>query len=117
MVQAFTDFAAWLLGIFQQFFDAGLVFLERMVLTILDMLKDVAIWLFEQILTLTTTIIGVIDMSGLSAYSPSGLIAQLPSDVSNIMGLIGMGTCMNIIAAAILIRLSLQLIPFTRLGS
>ena len=42
---------------------------------------------------------------------------SLPGEVLNIMGLLGVGTAVTIISAAIGIRLVLQLIPFTRLGS
>ena len=59
--------------------------------------------------------ISAIDLSGIQPHLSAA--GGLPGEILNIMSLLGVGTCVSIIAAAIGIRLVLQLIPFTRLGS
>jgi len=80
-----------------------------------DLLRDVLTWPVEQFLGLAKSALTGIDTSAmtdnLSAWG------SLPAEVSNVMGLLGVGTACTIIAAAIAIRIVLQLIPFTRLGS
>jgi ABC-type transporter Mla MlaB component len=78
-----------------------------------DMLTDVVCWVFEQCMTVVVSAISGIDTSSLSSTA----WGSLPTDVVNVMQLVGVGTAVGIIGAAIGIRLLLQLIPFTRLGS
>jgi hypothetical protein len=80
-----------------------------------DVCKDAFSWLFEQVLKVAVTAIGALDVSGLQGYASSA--GSLPGDLLNVLGLLGVGTAISIISAAIAIRLVLQLIPFTRLGS
>lgn len=80
-----------------------------------DMLRDVAAWVFDQLLSIVVSAVQAIDTSALSSASTSW--GSLPADVSNILSLLGVGTAITIISAAIGIRLVLQLIPFVRLGS
>lgn len=81
-----------------------------------DIFKDIFSWVFEQMLTVSTSAVGSIDVSAMSGYSAMGW-GSVPSEVVNILGLLGVGTAITIITAAIGIRLLLQLIPFVRLGS
>ena len=80
-----------------------------------DILRDVLTWPVEQLLDLAKIAIESIDVSvittNLSAWG------SLPTEVSNILGLLGAGTAATIITSAIAVRLVLQLIPFVRLGS
>ena len=80
-----------------------------------DLVRDAACWPFEQVMQICVTAVNAIDVSGLQT-SAAGL-GSLPGEVLNILGLLGVGTAISIITAAIGIRLVLQLIPFTRLGS
>lgn len=82
--------------------------------SIWDLLKDGFSWLFEQVLTVAVSAVGAIDTSALSGLGGWG---SVPGEVLNIMSLLGVGTAVGIISAAILIRIALQLIPFVRLGS
>lgn len=79
-----------------------------------DMVKDAFSWLFEQVLTVAISAVGAIDTSALSGLGGWG---SIPGDILNVLGLLGVGTAVSIISAAILIRIALQLIPFVRLGS
>lgn len=81
-----------------------------------DLFKDVISWCFESVLDVATTAISGIDVTGLNGFAASGWGA-LPGEIVNALGLLGVGTAITIITTAIGIRLMLQLIPFTRLGS
>lgn len=80
-----------------------------------DLLKDAFCWVFEQVLAVATAAVGAVDVSAVSAAS--GWWGMVPADVLNILGLIGLGQALGVVFAAILIRVTLQLIPFVRLGS
>lgn len=80
-----------------------------------DLLSDVVCWLFEQVLAVVEAAVGVIDFSALQAYLSS--IGALPAGVLEVLAASGVGAGLSIIGAALAIRLGLQLIPFTRLGS
>lgn len=80
-----------------------------------DVIKDAFCWILEQLLTLAVSAVNMLDLSGLQSYTTAW--GNLPSDIINVMGLLGAGEAASIIAAAVAIRLVLQLIPFVRLGS
>ena len=101
--QALVDMLKWMGELFKDVFKAGW-----------DMVKDAFAWLFEQILDVVISAISAIDVSGLESVQGWG---ELPSEILNVLGLLGIGAASGVIVAAIGIRLVLQLIPFVRLGS
>lgn len=101
--QALADMVKWIGELFKSTFKA-----------LWDILKDIFAWLVEQLLDMVVSAISAIDLSGLEGVDGWG---SLPSEVMNVMGLLGVGEASAIIVSAIGIRLVLQLIPFTRLGS
>lgn len=80
-----------------------------------DLGKDLLSWLFEQVCKVAVSALSALDLSALTQAAQSA--GSLPASIINILGLLGVGTAISIITAAILIRLALQLIPFVRLGS
>ena len=78
-------------------------------------LKDAFSWLFEQVLTVALSAISDIDTTSLVDLAQAA--GALPASVINVLLLLGVDTAIVIITSAIAIRLVLQLIPFTRLGS
>jgi hypothetical protein len=80
-----------------------------------DVCKDAFSWLFEQVLKVAITALEALDLSSISQYTLSA--GSLPAEVMNVLSLLGVGTAIGIITAAIGIRLAMQLIPFVRLGS
>lgn len=80
-----------------------------------DLIKDGFSWLFDQVLQIATTAVSSIQVGPLTSLV-SG-VGTLPGEILNILGLLGVGTAIGIITAAIGIRLLMQLIPFVRLGS
>jgi len=79
------------------------------------MLKDFFIFIIDQLLSLSETILGSVDLSDITQHF--GIFQQIPESLLNILGLVGFAQCMVIIGAAIIVRILLQLIPFVRLGS
>jgi hypothetical protein len=80
-----------------------------------DFIRDAFAWVFEEVCKVAIAAVGAIDVSGLSGAA--GWWGSVPAEVLNIAGLVGIGEALGIIFAAILIRITLQLIPFVRLGS
>jgi hypothetical protein len=80
-----------------------------------DFIRDAATWIFEEALKLAVSAMSAIDVSGMS--SAGQWWGSLPAEIMNMLGLVGFPIAMGIIMAAVAIRLVLQLIPFTRLGS
>jgi hypothetical protein len=78
-----------------------------------DLLKDGFSWLFDQVLSVAVAAITAIDLSGITSQA----WGTIPGDIGNILSLLGVGTAITMITAAITIRIGLQLIPFVRLGS
>lgn len=80
-----------------------------------DMATDLFLWGVEQQLSVILWLIGQLDFSGIQPYVDQW--GSLPGEMLNVLGLLGIGQASLVIIAAIGIRLVLQLIPFTRLGS
>lgn len=78
------------------------------------MVVDAFSWLFEQVLDIAIAAVSALDLGELNNVSGWG---ALPSEIINILGLLGVGAAAGVSVSAIGIRLALQLIPFTRLGS
>jgi hypothetical protein len=80
-----------------------------------DFVQDAACWVFESALKLAITILGGFDFSGLSAAL--GSWAGLPASTLEVLSAVGFSQALGLVLTACGIRLMLQLIPFTRLGS
>lgn len=79
---------------------------------------DAFCWLFEGVLAVVQSVLdGLPGPDSFSLFNPAQYIAGLPPDFVNMIGLIRLGEAFAMILAAILIKLTLQIIPFTRLGS
>lgn len=80
-----------------------------------DMLNDVFCWLLDGLLGIAVSAANSLDVSQLQGFANSA--GDMPGEITNIMQLAGLGIASQIVIAAIGIRLLLQIIPFTRLGS
>lgn len=85
-------------------------------LSAFDFGQDLACWIFEEILTLITYILGALPINA-GMFNPQQYVSSLPAEVVNVIVLIKMPQALGIIVAALVIRFALQLIPFVRLGS
>lgn len=79
------------------------------------MLQDLVCWGFDSALKLSTLILGAFDFSALTAQA--GAWAGLPPQLLEVCSAVGLSQALGLVTTAIGIRLLLQLIPFTRLGS
>ena len=91
-------------------------FFYSLLLSLMVMLQDMFIFLYESFMDVCISIINGFG-SVMSVFDVTQYFSSLPASVLNILGLIDLGTCTQMVAAAIAIRILLQLIPFTRLGS
>jgi hypothetical protein len=80
-----------------------------------DIFCDVAAWVFDQVLAVVVSAVSAIDVSGISSNLAG--VGSIPANVMEVMGAIGLGQALALIAAGLAVRFALQLIPFTRLGS
>lgn len=77
---------------------------------------DLFAWLFEQVLDIAISALNALDVD-FQQFNPGNYIGGLPPELVNMLGLLRVGEAFTIIASAAVIRITLQLIPFTRLGS
>ncbi|HCZ9551257.1 TPA: DUF2523 domain-containing protein [Vibrio alginolyticus] len=102
----------WLVDLFNKL----LVFLYQLLVSLFNMLKDLFFWAVEQVMEMVNML-----LSGVFAlFAPvdmSQYMTSIPPTVSWVMAAVGLPQCLSIILAAITVRIMLQLIPFTRLGS
>lgn len=79
---------------------------------------DIVCWAFEGLLKLLQGLLtGLPGTEAFSALNPAQYINGAPADLVNMIGLMRIGEALAIILAAIGVKLVLQVIPFTRLGS
>lgn len=76
---------------------------------------DFAKWAFEQLLDLLIFILKDINVN-FDFLNPEKYV-PIPPELANSLGLFGVSQSLAIILAAIIVKITLQLIPFTRLGS
>lgn len=77
---------------------------------------DLGAWLFDQVLQIVISVLNSFDFA-MDLFDPTAYFSGLPPDLLNMMGLLHIGEALTIIASACIVRVMLQLIPFTRLGS
>lgn len=121
------DFKTWLheklqsiLNIFRDFFfelfKSITEFFKVFLTTLYDALKDFFLFCFDSLLTLLVYLLESLGTL-FDALDFTSAMSDMPADVLNIMGLLGLGNCMSLIVTSLIIRITLQMIPFTRLGS
>lgn len=99
-----TAIVTWIGNLFKACFDA-----------IWNLGKDAVCWAFDSILSIVVGAVSAVDLTGLDQYTQTW--SSLPASLLQVLGVLRVGEASAIIVAAIGIRLVLQLIPFTRLGS
>jgi hypothetical protein len=104
LLKTITDALAWIAALVTQVF-----------VDLWEFCTDVPVWIFDALLEIAGGAVEALDLSGLTQYAAAW--GGLPAEMLNVLGLIGLGEALGIIAAAALIRLGMQVIPFVRLGS
>lgn len=80
-----------------------------------DMFKDLFSWGFDQVLSIGVDAVNSLPLDGITS-NVQGL-GSIPANVLQVLSALGFGQALALISAALLIRFTLQLIPFVRLGS
>lgn len=114
LTDTFKALVEWLLGVVKfviKWFSDLFVGIFK---ALWDMFTDLFCWCLDKLMSLAVSAANSLDLSGLTGFAPS---SGLPEEIINVMQLCGVGTAVGIIVSAIVLRLILQLIPFTRLGS
>ncbi|ODS04738.1 hypothetical protein [Vibrio scophthalmi] len=92
-----------------------LAFFYSLVLTILDALYDMVCLVADKLLSVVNVLVSGV-MASLSAI-PIPDVIPLPSGVAWVASQVGVPQMIVIITGALIVRVTLQLIPFVRLGS
>ena len=105
-----------MIPLFFSYIDEIRNFSWMILLSLGDMLKDLGCLAFEATMDLSISI-----LNGMGSLFAGLNIAQyfssLPTEVLYFANVCGIGQCLGMIITSVSIRLILQLIPFTRLGS
>lgn len=104
LLKTITDALAWIASVVTQVF-----------VDLWEFGTDLPVWIFDAVLDIAAEAVEALDLSGLTQYASAW--GGLPAEMLNVLGLIGLAEALGIIAAAALIRLAMQVIPFVRLGS
>ncbi len=81
-----------------------------------DLGRDLMSWCFEQVMDLVIAALESIDLSAVTNVA-SGAYGEIPAAALEAIAASGAGPAVAVIGAALVVRIVLQLIPFTRLGS
>jgi len=102
----------WLAETWNDFVD----FMYRLLLSLMDMLKDIFIWCLEQLMNIGKLLLDGVGamMSGLDIAS---YFSQIPPETAYFLNLLGVSQAMGMIVTCLSIRFLLQIIPFVRWGS
>ncbi len=91
-------------------------FLLSLFASLAEVFKISVYWLFNLLMNIVDSLINVV-MTLLSPIDISQYMTGFPSGAAWVLGQIGVPQALVMIVASLGIRLLLQLIPFTRLGS
>lgn len=110
--ELFVELFNWLIDIWNLLIDT----MYRFLLSFYDMGQDGVCWVFESCLDIVISALGAMDglFDSLDVFQ---YIGAIPPDVKSAMSALNLGQATAMIVSAITIRIMLQLIPFTRLGS
>lgn len=97
-----SNFAAWLLQSFKQLF-----------LDIWNIFTDLLCWFVESILSIALTALNAVSIP----FNPQSYYSLIPAQTADVLGYIGFPNAVGIIVSGLVIRFTLQTIPFVRWGS
>lgn len=101
---------------FDRWWQVAKDFFYSLILSLQTIIKDIFIWFFDSVMGLAVMLLGGMG-DVFSSLNVAQYINGIPSDVASVLSLIGLSEATGMIIIAITIRLMLQLVPFTRLGS
>lgn len=111
-----VDFCLWVYNLVIDFFPWLWKLLKACFKALLNFLSDFLSYIVEKVMDFVISLLN--NIPGLDSLTQlSNYYSSLPSEILSMMTLIGIPEATEIIIIAIGIRIILQLIPFTRLGS
>lgn len=110
MLQTLIDF---IMSALTAFFFALLNFFTSLV----NLLQDLICWILDELFAVVVWLITLLPSPDTSGDTFFSRFSDLPAEILNVVFYLHIPQCVSIILAALGIRLLLQLIPFTRLGS
>lgn len=102
----------WIVTLFNKLIE----FMYQLLLSLITMLKDMVYWVVEQFMEVVNSALS----SAVALFQPVDVgqyLQSIPPNVAWVMGAVGLPQCLSLIISAIALRMILQLVPFTRLGS
>lgn len=102
LLKKFTDICLWILNVLKQVF-----------IDLWNMVTDVFCWCFEGALAVAAAALNAINIP----FNPQTYYSMVPPEAANMLGYIGITQALSMIVASLLIRFTLQTIPFVRWGS
>lgn len=115
MSKYWQQFENWCAGIYTKFIN----YLYSLLLSLFDMLKDFAIWFFEQLLNVVIMLLHSLDflVSQIATFDFVSYITLIPEPARAVMAMLGVSAALSIRGTSLLIRFILQTIPLVRWGS
>lgn len=80
-----------------------------------DLFRDIPAWVFEQMMQVASSAMSSLPLTGITNNMAN--YGSIPANVMVVLSACGLSQAFTLIAAALVIRFTLQLIPFVRLGS
>ena len=114
LTESLTEYFKWAKDVVDAWYKWAADLIKAIFKAAWDMFTDAVSWLIEKMFDIIKSALDAVDTSSLKGISDN---INLPQEIVNVAQLSGIGTAMVIVVTAIGIRLVLQLIPFTRLGS
>ncbi|KGY11254.1 VSK receptor [Vibrio tubiashii] len=102
----------WINDLFQQLLDA----IIALFMSLVEIFKDIVYWFFNLIMNVVDDLLAV----AISLFEPIDIgqyMSGFPPEAAWVLAQIGIPQALGMIVSSIGIRIILQLIPFTRLGS
>jgi len=98
----FVGAAQWFLAVFKQIF-----------IDLWNIATDAVCWLFEGLMSIAVSALNAIE----APFDPQTYYSLIPPETVQMMGAIGVTQAITIVVGALVIRFTLQTIPFVRWGS
>ncbi|MFA0062671.1 VSK receptor [Vibrio breoganii] len=102
----------WLVDLIQNLID----FIYSLFISVLELVKDIVYWFFDLIMNIVDSLLSIV----ISLFEPidiSQYMGGFPPQASWVLSQIGLPQAIAMIVVSLGVRLLLQLVPFTRLGS
>lgn len=114
LTESLTEYFKWAKDVVDAWYKWAADLIKAIFKAAWDMFTDAVSWLIEKLFEIIKAALDAVDVSSLKGIADN---INLPPEIVTVMQLSGIGTAVGIVVTAIGIRLALQLIPFTRLGS